>query len=222
MAASVSVIIPALNEAARIGEAIDSAFAAGAAEVLVADGGSADATRDVAVAHGARLVTGERMRARQCNRAAEEATGECLLFLHADTHLPAGACDAAADALAGGYDFGGFRLRFAERSWKLRLAETMINLRTRLTRQPWGDQAQFLRRDDFLRSGAFREMPILEDYELATRMRRRVLLPMYVTTSGRRFLEKGVVRTVVINWRVIVAWKLGADPETLAALYRKR
>lgn len=221
MASGVSVIIPALNEAARIGAAIDSAFAAGAAEVLVADGGSTDATCDVAIARGARLVTSERMRARQCNRAAEEAIGEYLLFLHADTQLPRGACDAVAHALAGGYDFGGFRLRFAEDVWKLRLAAATINLRTRLTRQPWGDQAQFLRRADFLRGGGFREMPILEDYELATRMRRRVLLPLTVSTSGRRFLEKGLLRTAAINWRLIVAWKLGANPEQLAQIYRK-
>src|SRR5262245_54373888 len=106
MASGVTVIIPALDEAARIGEAIDSAFAAGASEVMVADGGSSDGTIDVAAAHGARIVSGERMRSRQCNRAAEQATGACLIFLHADTQLPAGACDAVAQALGGDADFG--------------------------------------------------------------------------------------------------------------------
>jgi hypothetical protein len=97
----------------------------------------------------------------------------------------------------------------------------MINLRTRWTKAPWGDQAQFLRRADFLRDGGFREIPIMEDYELAARMKRRVLLPLTVTTSARRFLQKGVLRTAVINWRIIVAWKMGADPARLADLYRK-
>src|ERR1700719_3511802 len=170
MTARVTVIIPALNEAGRIGDAIDSAFGAGAAEVLVADGGSGDGTVAVAEAHGARVITGERMRSRQSNSAAKEATGDCLLFLHADTELPAGACRAVSEALDGGADFGGFRLRFAERSWRLRIAAAMINLRTRWTRAPWGDQAQFIRRDDFLRDGGFREIPIMEDYELAARM----------------------------------------------------
>jgi rSAM/selenodomain-associated transferase 2 len=218
---SVSVIIPTLDEGARIGDAIDSAFAAGAGEVLVADGGSSDGTLVLAAAHGARVIAGERMRARQCNRAAGEATGEVLLFLHADTQLPAGACAAASAAIAGGADFGGFRLRFAEEAWKLRMAAAMINLRTRWTKAPWGDQAQFIRRDDFLRDGGFREIPIMEDYELASRMKRRVLLPLTVTTSGRRFLQKGVLRTALINWRIIVAWKMGANPAHLADLYRK-
>ncbi len=220
-ALSVSVIIPALDEAGRIGAAIDSAFAAGALEVLVADGGSSDKTVEIAAAHGARVIAGERMRARQCNRAACEATGDVLLFLHADSQLPAGACAAAAEAIAGCAGFGGFRLQFAERAWKLRVAAAMINLRTRWTKAPWGDQGQFLRRADFLRDGGFCEIPIMEDYELAARMKRRVLLPLTVTTSGRRFLEKGLWRTAAINWRIIVAWRLGTDPEKLAEIYRR-
>jgi rSAM/selenodomain-associated transferase 2 len=221
LSAAVTVIIPSLNEASRIGAAIDSAFAAGAAEVIVADGGSDDETPEVAAAHAARVITGDRMRSKQCNRAAEQATGECLVFLHADTQLPAGACEAVAQALAGGADFGGFRLRFAENATRLRIAAALINLRTRWTRSPWGDQAQFMRRADFLRGGGFREIPIMEDYELAARMKRRVVLPLTVTTSGRRFLEKGVWRTAAINWRIIVAWRLGADPSRLAEIYRK-
>ena len=220
MTARITVIIPALDEAGPIAAAIDSAFAAGAVEVIVADGGSEDNTRAIAAAHGARVVIGERMRSRQCNRAAALANGDCLLFLHADTRLPAGACHAVSEALAGGADFGGFRLRFAERSWRLRLAAALINLRTRWTRSPWGDQAQFVRRDDFLRDGGFREIPIMEDYELAARMKRRVLLPLTVTTSGRRFLQKGLLRTAATNWRIIVAWRMGADAEELARIYR--
>jgi rSAM/selenodomain-associated transferase 2 len=218
----VTVIIPSLNEAPTIAAAIDSAFAAGAAEVLVADGGSEDDTVKLAAWRGARVLTGQRVRASQLNAAAREAAGEVLLFLHADTLLPAGACSAAAEALAAGREFGGFRLRFAEDAPKLRLAAWMINLRTRLTRRPWGDQAQFVRRDDFLAAGGFRELAILEDYELAARMRRRVLLPLTVTTSGRRFLQKGLLRTAAINWRIIIAWRLGADAAKLARLYRGR
>ena len=160
------------------------------------------------------------MRARQLNRGAEAASSDALVFVHADTLLPLGAARAIKDALRH-YTFGGFRLKFAEREQKLRVAETMINVRTAMTKSPWGDQAQFILRKPFLANGGYREIPIMEDYELAARMKRRVLLPLTVTTSARRFLQKGVLRTAVINWRIIVAWKMGADPAHLADLYRK-
>ena len=220
--APVSVVIPSLNEQQRIGAAIDSAYAAGAAEVIVADGGSSDETIRAAESHRARIVLGQKMRARQLNRGAEAATQPSLIFLHADTLLPAGAAAAAHGALQHAA-FGGFRLRFAERALKLHLAAAMINLRTAMTRCPWGDQAQFVRRDDFLRDGGFREIPIMEDYELATRMKSRgrpAILPLTVITSGRRFLDKGVLKTAAINWRIVIAYRMGTDPEELTKMYR--
>jgi rSAM/selenodomain-associated transferase 2 len=220
---SVTVVIPTLNEAARIGAAVDSAFAAGAAEVIVADGGSSDATARIARERGARVVAGEPMRSRQLNRGAAAAVSDALIFLHADTALPPGACAAVVNTLTSGAVFGGFRLRFAEGSSRLRVVAALVNLRTRITRCPWGDQAQFVSRSAFLASGGFLEIPIMEDYELAIRMKRRgraVVLPQKVTTSGRRFLERGVLRTAFTNWRIIVAWRLGADAERLARIYR--
>lgn len=218
-----SVIIPALNEEERIPAAIDSAFAAGASEVIVCDGGSSDGTVPIAAAHRARVVTTEAMRSRQMNRGAQEAHYANLIFLHADTTLPDRGGAAVCDALDSGVLFGGFRVRFAEPSVRLRLAATMVNLRTFFTRCPWGDQAQFIRRDTFLAAGAFLPMPLLEDYELAIRMKRRGptrVLPLHVVTSGRRFLSRGVLATAVLNWRIIVAYRAGADVDSLAALYR--
>ena len=214
MPAPVSVIIAARNEAPRIGAAIDSAFAAGAAEVIVVDGQSSDGTADVAGAHHALVLSCEPMRSRQLNRGAAAATGEWLIFLHADTTLPPSATAAVADA---NVPFGGFRLQFAEPG--LRFVAFMINLRSRLTRCPWGDQAQFIRRTAFDR---FREIPLMEDYELAIRMKRRgptQLLPLTVTTSGRRFLRGGVLRTALLNWAIVVCWRLGVDERTLARWY---
>lgn len=216
----VTVIIPTLNEESRVGAAIESAFGAGAEEVVVADGGSGDATVAVARQHGARVVEGETMRSRQMNRAANEAKNDALIFLHADTRLPEGGCREVGKAIESGAIFGGFHLKFAEDAASLRFAAAMINLRTRLTRCPWGDQAQFVDRRAF---DGFLEIPIMEDYELAIRMKHRgrtVVLPQKVTTSGRRFLTRGLVRTSFINWRIIIAWRLGADPEKLARLYR--
>lgn len=212
------MVIAALNEEASIGAAVDSARAAGADEIVVADGSSSDRTAEIAAARGAKVTVCEPMRAGQFNRGAAIATGDALIFLHADTTLPAGAAAAVAKAL-GRAEFGGFLLRFAERAVALRIGEFLINLRTRITRCPWGDQAQFIRRTAF---PGFREIPIMEDYDLARRMRdRSVVLGLRVTTSGRRFLEKGTLRTVFTNWRIVAAWHRGVDPETLARWYRR-
>ncbi len=217
----VTAIIPALNEAERIGATIDAARAAGVAEVIVADGGSSDATIRIATAYGARTIEGERIRARRLNRGAEAASHDVLVFLHADTLLPTGAAHAIEHALQHGAIFGGFRIAFLEPG--LDLAARLINVRTRLTRAPWGDQAQFTTVEVFRRIGGFPEFPIMEDYELARRMKRlghTVVLPLAVRTSGRRFLQKGVLRTAAMNWRIIVAYHLGVAPERLASWYR--
>lgn len=215
---AVSAVIPALNEEERIAATIDAAFAAGVAEVIVADGGSSDATVDVARAHGSRIVQGETMRARQLNRGAAMATGDAIVFLHADTLLPAGAAEAIERALTRSV-FGGFRVEFIETG--LERVARMINARTRFTREPWGDQAQFIRRESF---PGYRDIPIMEDYELARRMKRAratTLLPLAVRTSGRRFLQKGVLRAAALNWLIIVSYHLGVSPERLARWYRR-
>ena len=221
---AVTVIIPTLNEEDWIAGAVTSAFAAGAAEVIVADGGSTDRTARLATSAGARMLLSEPMRARQLNLGADAASHETLVFLHADSRLPAGAAAEVEEALMNGADFGGFRIAFAEPSRRLRVAAAMINLRTSVTRCPWGDQAQFIRRETFLKAGGFLEMPLMEDYELAMRMKRHgrsVLLPMTVTTSGRRFLRKGLLRTAAHNWRTIIRYRLGADVDALARGYRR-
>ena len=221
MAASLSVIIPALDEELRIAATIDAAFAAGAAEVIVADGGSRDATVARAREHGAMVITGERVRAKQLNAGAAAASHDVLLFLHADTLLPLGAAAAVTQALDGGAIFGGFRITFLEQTLGLRWTAFAINFRTRFTRAPWGDQAQFLRRADFR---GYREIPLMEDYELAVRMKRlgrTAIIPLPVRTSGRRFLEKGLVRTTVLNWLIVFAFRMGVSPERLANWYRR-
>lgn len=220
----VAVIIPTLNEEESIGGTVQSAIAAGAAEVIVVDGGSFDRTARFATAAGARVLLCESLRARQLNRGAEAATSNALIFLHADTRLPAGAAAAVESALKGGAAFGAFRLRFQEPAFKLRVAAAMINLRSIVFRNPWGDQAQFIGRNTFLARGGFREMPLLEDYELARRMktaRRTRILPLTVTTSARRFVQKGVWRTALTNWRIIWMYAHGADVEELAKMYRR-
>jgi rSAM/selenodomain-associated transferase 2 len=223
MSPEVSVIIPTLNEESGIAAAIQSAFHAGAAEVIVSDGGSSDGTLTIAAAEGARVLTGKTMRAAQMNDGAAEATSRHLIFLHADSLLPLHAAAMVEAALAAA-DFGGFRIAFIESKASLRIAAFLINCRTRITRCPWGDQAQFIGRDRFLESGGFLEIPLMEDYELATRMRRQgrtIILPSAVRTSGRRFLRLGVLRTAARNWRIVAAFKKGANPADLARSYKE-
>lgn len=209
---SVSVVIPALNEEEWIAGAIASA---GDCEVIVVDGGSVDRTARFATAAGARVILSAPPRGRQLNIGARAASGGWIVFLHADSRLPP---DFAAAIENSGATFGGFRIQFAEDDRKLRFAAAMINLRTAITGEPWGDQAQFVRQSAFT---AFAELPIMEDYEFARRMRRARILPLPVTTSGRRFLQKGLLRTAIVNWLTIFRYHLGADPETLARAYRR-
>jgi rSAM/selenodomain-associated transferase 2 len=221
---AVSVIIPALNEAATIASAIVAARAAGAAEVIVADGGSSDDTIAIAAGLGARVMTGETLRAAQINRGVEAASHEIIIVVHADTLLPLGAAAAVEQALSNGAVFGAFRVEFLEGGARLAYVAFVINARTRLTRKPWGDQAQFARRETLLQMGGYPAFPIMEDYELARRMARAgrvAILPLPVRTSGRRFLTKGVFRTSFVNWMVILGYHLGVSPETLARWYRR-
>lgn len=223
MTSRVAVIIPTLDEADSIAAVVLSARASRAAQIIVVDGGSRDATREIAVSSGASVIDSECVRGRQLNAGARASDCDVLVFLHGDTLLPDGACGAASEALARGALFGGFRLSFLESSWKLRLAAAAINARCALTREPWGDQAQFITRREFDARGGYRDWPIMEDYEFAERMAsfgRTVILDSAVKTSGRRFLRKGVIATALTNRRVIAAYRRGANPSEIAEIYR--
>ena len=222
MPSSLTVIVAALNEEMLITEAVSSSLAAGAKDVIVVDGGSSDATIDRASAAGARIIRTQPPRARQFNQGAAAAAGDVLLFLHADTTLPPGAAAAVLDAINGGAAFGGFRIRFREDTPLLRFTAWMINRRSLLTGCPWGDQAQFMGRSMF---EGFREMPLMEDYELALRMKgrgRTAVLPLHVTTSGRRFLRRGFIRTWLTNWWIVALYRIGVSADRLARMYRGR
>jgi len=221
-----AIVMPALNEAAVLRRHLPAALAA-ADEVVVSDGGSTDGTADVARELGARVVCGPPGRGGQLNRGADALDaggGDILLFLHADTSLPPAGVQAVCDAVAGGAVGGAFRVRFDVDRPLLRLGARLINLRTRLTGLPLGDQAQFVRRDAFRRMGGFRDWPILEDLDFALRLKREgrtVLLDDRVTTAARRFVEQGIVRTVSTNWLIWFLFLLGMSPQRLARYYRE-
>jgi rSAM/selenodomain-associated transferase 2 len=223
----IAIVVPTLNEERALARYLPAALAAVATsdEVVVSDGGSEDGTLAVAHALGVRTVVGPPGRGVQLNRGAAATGAPVVLFLHADTALPAGALDRVRRAVAAGAAGGGFLLRFDAELAKLRLGARLINWRTRLTRLPLGDQAQFATRAAFEKLGGFRDWPILEDLDLMWRLQREpggvALVDDPVTTSARRFVERGAARTVATNWLIWLLFALGVPPARLAGLYRQ-
>lgn len=217
-----AIIIPALDEAAAMDIVVPHARAL-ADEVWVADGGSRDDTAARAAAQGAQVVHSNPGRGQQLNAGAQASDAELLLFLHADTVLPACAAQRVRDAIGGGAVGGGFRMRFDNPRPLLTLGAWLINLRTRLTACPLGDQAQFMHRDAFQSLGGYRSWPILEDLDLIRRLKRHgrtVLVAEPVTTSARRFVGQGIPRTIATNWLLWALYFCGVSPHRLARLYR--
>ncbi len=217
----ISVVVPVLDEAACIVACLESlqSLRTEGHEVIVVDGGSRDASAELAAPLADRVLRAPRGRARQMNAGARAAHGEVLLFLHADTRLPA---DAGRSVLAGG-EWGRFDVEIDGRHPLLPLVARMMNLRSRLTGIATGDQAIFVRRALFERLGGYAEIPLMEDIELSRRLRRvarPVRPPSRVVTSGRRWESRGVLRTVLLMWRLRLAYSLGADPRRLAERYR--
>ena len=217
-----AVIVPTLDEEEALGRLLPRLAGLGD-DVVISDGGSADRTVAVAERHGVRVVTGSRGRGPQLNRGAAACEAEVLLFLHADTLPPRGAAAAIRRALADGAEGGGFQLRFETANAWMRFGTRLVRLRTRLTRLPLGDQGQFVSRAVFEKLGGYRDWPILEDLDFARRLRRRgrlTILPLEMRTSDRRYLKRGIARTVVANWLIWLLYGLGVSPHRLARLYR--
>lgn len=218
----ISVIIPTLNEAARLKttlERVNSALPQ--AEIIVADGGSTDGTPAMARNAGARLVTSPRGRGRQLAVGAEEAHGNLLLFLHADTTLPSDAAAVLERVFADGRtQIGTFRLSFDAEGWFLRTCAWFTRFDSVFTR--FGDQAIVIRRDFYAQLGGFPEWPLFEDVELMRRARRITRIasfPAAVTTSARRFQRSGHLRQQWRNGWLLCRFLGGACPHALAAEY---
>ncbi|WP_300320839.1 TIGR04283 family arsenosugar biosynthesis glycosyltransferase [Accumulibacter sp.] len=219
-----SLVLPVLDEAATVARHLAAlqALRARGAELLVVDGGSADGTADLARPAVDRLIDSPRGRAVQMNAGASASRGDVLLFLHADTMLPPAADELIHRAIAAGASWGRFDVRIDGRHRLLRVVERMMNWRSRLTGIATGDQAIFVRRDVFLAVGAYPELPLMEDIALSKRLRQvapPACLRESVTTSGRRWEKRGVLRTIVLMWRLRAGYFLGADPQTLAVRY---
>jgi rSAM/selenodomain-associated transferase 2 len=220
-----SIIVPVLNEQAGIAAMLQdlSGLRARGAEVIVVDGGSRDDTVALARPLCDRLIAAPRGRAAQMNAGAGVARGDVLLFLHADTGLPADADRLVCDGLAAsGRPWGRFDVRIDGRHPLLPLIAAMMNLRSRLTGIATGDQAIFVDRGAFAAVGGFPDIALMEDIVLSRRLKRLgrpLCLSARALTSGRRWEKHGVVRTILTMWRLRLAFFLGAEPAKLAASY---
>ena len=222
---SISIVMPVLDEAATIHDklAVLAPFRAAGAEVIVVDGGSADETATLAAQGADRVLSTPRGRAAQMNAGAAAARGDILLFLHADTVLPENAVTLVQDGLAqAGMRWGRFDVTIEGASRLLPVIAAMMNLRSRLTGIATGDQAMFVRRDAFQSVGRFPEIQLMEDIALSRALKkvsRPVCLRAKVRTSGRRWDKNGSLRTILLMWRLRLAYFLGADPARLALRY---
>lgn len=222
----ISVIVPALDEEGQIVETLRALgpLRARGHEVIVADGGSADRTAALAAPLADRVVAAPRGRARQQNAGAAAATGDVLVFLHADTRLPEDGDALVAAALTSpGAVWGRFDVRLTGRAPMLRVVERLISLRSRLSGIATGDQAIFVRRAAFDAVGGFPDQPLMEDVALSRalkRIARPACLRATVLTSSRRWETRGIWRTILLMWRLRTAYALGADPAELARRYR--
>ncbi len=223
-----SIVVPVLNEAPQLRarlEALQPIRERGA-EVIVVDGGSEDGTLSEAGQAGEladQLLVCPRGRARQMNAGARAARGEVLLFLHADTALPAAALELLRSALASGSVWGRFDVRFDAEHPLLRMVAWAMNWRSRLSGIATGDQAIFVKREVFARVGAFPELALMEDIALSVRLKRLsrpICLRPAVVTSARRWESDGIVRTIVLMWRLRAEFFFGRDANELAARYR--
>lgn len=221
---SLSVVIPVLNEASQIGEQLSylQPLRDSGAEIIVVDGGSSDETVALVTPMVDQVVVSPRGRAAQMNAGAAHATGEFLLFLHADTRLPESAADLALRWRCNRISWGFFSLQLSSPRWQFRWVEWLINLRSRLTGIGTGDQALFVARELFMSIGGFPDIPLMEDIAICKKLK-QLGRPLWqlgpVITSSRRWEEQGMGATILLMWRLRLAYFFGASPRSLVQKY---
>lgn len=224
MRASIGVVVPVLNESAILAACLERLQRLGADAAILVDGGSSDGSEALLRASGMRWTHTSPGRARQMNTGASMLDSDIILFLHADTIIDSSHLEVIRLAMADPAIVGGrFDIHLEGRHPGLRLISTLINLRSRLSRISTGDQAIFARRRIFEDMGGFANMPLMEDVEFGRRLKRRghiACLRNKISTSGRRWEQHGIVRTVLLMWWLRLRFWLGTDPDVLARSYR--
>jgi rSAM/selenodomain-associated transferase 2 len=223
----ISIIIPVLNESANLHLAIESTQPSDNIEVIVVDGGSIDDTCQVAVELGVQVITSPAGRSRQMNLGAAAATGDILLFLHGDSRLPLGFDRLIRQTMSVNQPpiAGAFRLGIEAPQASLRWVERGVNWRSQVCQVPYGDQGIFLSAKVFNEIGGFPDLPIMEDFELMRRLRKRgkiSIVSQPIITSARRWLQKGILKTTLINQLMVLGYLVGISPTRLVELYRRK
>lgn len=222
---SIAVIIPLLNEAEilpTLMNQLERLHQAGM-QVIVVDGGSDDGTRERLAATAFHVIDGPRGRALQMNAGARHADAELLLFLHADTVLPDNSVQLIIDSNTDGYCWGRFDVQITGEHFMLPVIARMMNWRSRLTKIATGDQALFMRREIFQQVNGFPQQSLMEDIEISKQLKRLgrpACLRQKVTTSGRRWQENGVWKTILLMWRLRFDYWRGVDASQLAGRYQ--
>lgn len=221
-----SVIIPTLNEEQNIAATLQplQAMRQRGLEVIVVDGGSSDTTVACATPFADTVVHSKPGRARQMNAGAEQARGEVLWFLHADTVVPAMSDQRLLQSLqACGAVWGRFDVRLSGHHPLLKLIARLMNLRSCFTGIATGDQGIFVHRQAFRAVKGYPEQPLMEDVALSTQLKKLSMprcIRTPIITSSRRWESRGILRTVLLMWRLRLLYALGTDPARLARLYR--
>lgn len=225
----ISIIIPALHEGEQINEVLNSLKVAASGipyEVIVVDGDPSGSTIRCINDSGVVKFIAKRGRALQMNAGAARASGDILLFLHVDTHLPQNVFFKIMAALSDGCFIGGaFDLGIRNGRWIFQIIGRCASWKHRLTRVPYGDQAIFMLRSTFEEMGGYQEIPLMEDVELMRRVkrtgRRIIILPQAVMTSSRKWEKDGVAYTIVRNWMIQTLYLMGMPAERLVKYYYK-
>jgi len=219
---SASIIIPVFNESSELGSTLEKLTQSLQGnfdiEIILSDGGSTDNSPEIAKHYPCRVINTSTGRASQMNTASAQARGDWLVFLHADSELP----DNWQDQLRQSNQWGFFPVKLSAEHWPLRIVESLINLRSRLSKVATGDQGLYFRRSFFEELGGYPDIPIMEDVAISKLARQKTApsIGIYpVMTSSRRWQQHGIIKTVFLMWSLRLAYFLGIDPVRLHRIY---
>ena len=221
---SLAIVIPVFNEVKALPYALKMLHDLSVDEIIFVDGGSNDKSRELIKANGYQCLTSLAGRAKQMNLGANNIKSDIILFLHVDTEFHSSHVSIIKKSYTEGFSSGRFDITFTDNSLTYRIISFFINMRSRLTKLSTGDQAMFMRREVFEQQGGFKDIPLMEDIEISKRLRtvgNVICLREKVVTSNRRWKNFGILKTIILMWKLRLLFWLGISPAKLAQIYKK-